>query len=183
MWICSRCQSSNEETHARCLQCGAPRSARRFGAGTPVLTPSVEEQSSDYGRERAFPAPRPDGLKNPSAHGPAAREDQPSGRADRLPFPEKRRVRCAAGRWLVAVGLVLAALLPLLCLYLSFAQRDRWPDAVAGLFFPAGASPAAGLVLYVVLTALSALLLMLPGLTAAGLGRLLIRLTPPRRPR
>ena len=38
MWICSRCQTANKDGYAQCVQCSAPRNARRFGAGTPLNT-------------------------------------------------------------------------------------------------------------------------------------------------
>ena len=47
MWICSRCQTANKDGYAQCVQCSAPRNARRFGAGTPLNAPSVQAASGE----------------------------------------------------------------------------------------------------------------------------------------
>lgn len=59
MWICSRCQSANKDGYTQCVQCSAPRNARRFGAGTPVGSPSVQgasDGSQAMGRRSAYQA-------------------------------------------------------------------------------------------------------------------------------
>ncbi len=176
MWICTRCQSSNEEAYQRCHSCGASRNTRRFGTGTPVITPSVADQARAFEQERVRPAT---GRDEPSFTSARSRAGQ------RRPVPEPellRRVRCVTGRWLTAVGLTLAVLLPATLILLSFIRRDSWLSAVASLFLPDGAARELEAAVYWGLTALSALLLMLPGLGAAGLGSLLIRLTPGCKP-
>ena len=96
------CQTSNEEGYARCLQCGASRTARRFGAGTPVAAPSV----ADAVPVARVPAPAPTPRQSEASSRPQRAEAQ----------LDRRVVRCALGRLLVAFGLVLALL----------AQFLRW---------------------------------------------------------
>lgn len=176
MWICSRCQVSNKEGHARCIQCGAPRTARRFGAGTPVAAPSVTD-ASQVARPIPVeadipPPPRP----QPDAVRPALRSARPEAVG-------KRVVRCAMGRLLVVFGLILAVLLPAIVGLLAVVHQKTVQPAVLGVLLPAEtiAPPVLDTVLYVLCAVLAAVLAALPGLTAAGLGRLLIRLTPPER--
>lgn len=176
MWICTRCQVSNEEGQARCIQCGASRTARRFGAGTPVAAPSVT-----IAAQTARPVP-PSAELPPQ---PRPREEAPMSRPravnpDRM---EKRIVRCAMGRWLVAFGLILAVLLPSAMGILAVVHNKTLQPILLSSLLPAGsiAPPFLATGLYILSAAAAALLVTLPGLTAAGLGRLLIRLTPPER--
>lgn len=175
MWICNRCQVSNEEGHARCGNCGAPRTARRFGAGTPVAAPSV----TDAG-QNTRPIPPPADLPPVQARREAP---PPRVRAPQQEDTGRRVVRCAMGRLLVVFGLILAVLLSVVVGLLAVVQRDAIQPALFGVLLPAGtvAPPILALILYVVCAVVAALLIALPGLTAAGLGRLLIRLTPPER--
>mgnify|MGYP000850517173 FL=1 len=171
MWICSRCQTSNEEGYARCLQCGASRTARRFGAGTPVAAPSV----ADAAPVARVPAPAPTPRQSEASSRPQRAEAQ----------LDRRVVRCALGRLLVALGLVLALLLPAVLALLAVIQVEVVKPALLGVLLPTGTTAPAFLAtaLYVLCVVLAGLLVALPGLTAAGLGRLLIRLTPPERRR
>ncbi|NLZ63320.1 MAG: hypothetical protein GX902_05880 [Lentisphaerae bacterium] len=177
MWICTRCQTSNEEGYARCIQCGASRSARRFGAGTPIPAPSVSEAPP------AGAAPQVRQVEAPPARAPRAQHaDAPA--AHSLPY-EKRVVRCAIGRWLVALGLILAFVMPLLALLLAVTRQEAVKPTVMSVYFPQDAAipPVLDSVAYWLTALLAALLVALPGLSAAGMGRLLIRLTPPERKR
>ena len=111
MWICSRCQTSNEEGYARCLQCGASRTARRFGAGTPVAAPSV----ADAAPVARVPAPAPTPRQSEASSRPQRAEAQ----------LDRRVVRCALGRLLVALGWCWRYCCPL-CLLCWLSFKWRW---------------------------------------------------------
>ncbi len=168
MWICNRCQHHNREGDVQCIECAAPRHARRFGAGTEVETPSVEQPA-----ERVAPTPAQPAAAEPHA---------PAGRAPRVDLtPPSRVVRCAAGRALRVAGLVLLVLLPGLTALIAITHVQAWAQPLAQWLLGA-AQPlpeAAGMALYIVVSVAALLVSALPGLFAVGLGQLLIRLTPP----
>lgn len=176
MWICTRCQTSNEEGQGRCIQCGASRSARRFGAGTPVPAPSVTEGVPTV---RATAPVQEAPVPPPTGRADAAVRTRSSSYAE----PGRRVVRCAMGRALVVFGLMLAVLLPLLVALLAVVHAETVKPVLLGVLLPAGtvSPPVLDTALYALCAVAASLLLLLPGLTAAGLGRLLIRLTPPER--
>ena len=168
MWICTRCQHHNREGDGHCIQCAAPRHARRFGVGTEVETPSVAQP--------AVPAPAPAPATEPAADRAA------EGRAPRVDLaPPVRVVRCLSGRLLVGLGAALLMLLPALAVWLAVAQQALWAPLAGGLLFPKAVPPeGVGMwAAYGVCCLAAVLLCALPGLAAMGLGRLLIRLTPP----
>lgn len=175
MWICNRCQARNQDGDTRCIQCAAPRS-RRFGASTVVPTPSGA----------AVPPPAAPDPAPPPPQRPARESGAPSPAPPRAP----------AARWLRAVGLLLSILLPLLVIYLAWRHYPTLSPWMNGLLMPA--APAAegfvvgeqaasgsfpGLVLYLLAGFIALLLSLLPGLSALGLGSLLLRLTPRERQR
>ncbi len=168
MWICNRCQHHNREGDSQCIQCAAPRHARRFGAGTQVETPSVSEQA-----ETDVPPVEP-------AAAPILQ--QPQGRMPRMDLaPPRRVVRCAAGRWLTGLGIALLVLLPGLTTLTAVNNRQAWMPLARALLFPESPGDAVALeaLSYLLLGLGAVLVSALPGLGALGLGRLLIRLTPP----
>jgi hypothetical protein len=178
MWICNRCQTKNREGETRCIQCSAPRSARRFGAGTVVETLSVTG------------APAKQEIRSPQVQtAPLQRAAAPQAEEKPASRPRPRRPGNGAARWLSALGLVLAVLLPALLIYLAITHYAALSPQLNSLLFPAPAAqltvsavqtPSSSLseAVYVLATALAAMLCTLPGLFAMGLGRLLIRLTP-----
>ena len=183
MWICSRCQTKNREGDTRCIQCSAPRSARRFGAGTQVETPSVSGAAAREIRSPQVYAP-PQPHEGKAGARPALEQRNAAAQAEELPLnsPRARRPGSAAARLLSVSGLVLSLMLPALLILLSILHYGELSPQVELLFFPGPAADAAapaalGIVIYALLTALAALLSLLPGLTALGLGQLLAGLT------
>ena len=184
MWICSRCQTKNREGDTSCIQCSAPRSARRFGAGTQMETPSVSGAAAREIRSpHAFVPPQPHEGK--AGARPALEQRNAAAQAEEVPLNSSRARRpgSAAARFLSVSGLVLSLMLPALLILLSILHYRELSPQVELLFFPgpaadAAAAPAAlGTFIYALLTALAALLSLLPGLTALGLGQLLTGLT------
>jgi len=104
--------------------------------------------------------------------------------------PHAKRPRAGAARLLYASGLILAFALPALLILLSVLHCGELSPQVTQLFFPgpaaevtqgaAPAAPALNFFIYALLSALGALLVMLPGLTAMALGRLLTNLARTR---
>lgn len=181
MWICNRCQARNREGDACCIQCSAPRSARRFGAGTVVETPSVSGAAAQP-------------VRSPQVHAaPPPREGKAAPQAgEKLrTFPHAGRPRNGAAGLLAAAGICLAILLPALLLWLAVAHYNELSPQLDLLFFPrpaaevtaenfAAPAPALSIFIYTLVTAIAALASSLPGLLAIGLGRLLVSLTHPQ---
>ena len=103
--------------------------------------------------------------------------------------PRPRRPGNGAARCLSATGLTLAIMLPALLIYLAVSHYAALSPQLNILLFPVPAAqltvstvptpaPALSVGVYALATALAALLCLLPGLSAMGLGKLLIRLTP-----
>lgn len=170
MWICNRCQQHNKEGDSQCIQCASPRHARRFGAGTAVETPSIELPP---------PSVQPARASNADAEYAAS----PEGRMPRVTLqPPRRVVRCPAGRALTGLGVALCVLLPTLTIWLAVVQADAWSPLAAGLLFPRAVPQTDALRLggYIAFSLVAVLVSLLPGIGALGMGRLLIRLTPPQ---
>ena len=93
--------------------------------------------------------------------------------------PDFRHVR--AGRGFIALGSVLAVLLPALAILLAAVRRLDWADALHALLSPAreaGAGvPALIWALYALLSLAAALVCALPGLWTIGLGKALRKLS------
>ncbi len=190
MWICNRCQTRNREGDTRCIQCSAPRSGRRFGAGTVVETPSVSGSASQEARSpQVQAAPLPLGSK--AAPQPIARQQtaavQTAGKPVNRTHP--KQTGNGAARCLIATGLTLAIMLPALLIYLAAGHYTALSPLLNSLLLPVPAalpmvsaapalSPVLSVTVYSLATVLAALLCLLPGLLAMGLGKLLIRLTP-----
>ncbi|NLW20355.1 MAG: hypothetical protein GXY84_03160 [Clostridiales bacterium] len=113
MWICSRCQTANKDGYTQCVQCSAPRNARRFGAGAPVSAPSVQTVAPERRMQRE------EELQEPL---PSPRRQQP--------LPPARPLRPAGGLARL-VGLLLAILLPLIVALVAVQQADAYRPAVA----------------------------------------------------
>ncbi|NLX83046.1 MAG: hypothetical protein GXZ04_04440 [Clostridiales bacterium] len=160
MWICNRCQTSNKDGYAQCVQCSAPRNARRFGAGTPVTAPSVHQEAAPQRR-----------MQQPMAEEQAPLA--PSPRHHPLPGPQTLPGRSAGG-FVRVIGILLAVLLPLLAIALAVLQYDAIRLVVLGLFFktPATLSPVISYLIYGLLTLIAALITLLPGLCLWALGHL-----------
>lgn len=190
MWICNRCQTKNREGDTRCIQCSAPRSARRFGAGTVVETPSVTGTAApqEIRSPQVHTAPLPLEGKAGQRPAPAQKAAAPQAEGKPASRPRPKRPGNGAARCLSAIGLILAVLLPALLIYLAVSHYAAFSPQLNNLLFPApltdvtvsGAqslSPVLSVGIYTLVTVLASLLCLLPGLFAMGLGRLLIRLT------
>ena len=132
MWICNRCQASNKDGHAQCMQCSAPRNARRFGAGTPVDAPSVQQVAGS--QRRMQPAPAPNNPEQPVMPPPPLR------RQGTLPVAAPHAPAKSAGGFVRLVGLLLAILLPLVVLLLAVLKLSDIKPVVEELFL--GKAPA-----------------------------------------
>ncbi len=159
MWICSRCQTANKDGYTQCVECSAPRNARRFGAGTPVSAPSVQTVPPE--RRMQPPAER---------EAPPPPRRQPSSGADSPPSPPPR----APGGFVRLAGILLSVLLPLCAALFFLIRKDALQPFVNSLFFkPGDAIPPVFDILAYVLSALVAVLLaLLPGLSLWSLGRM-----------
>ncbi len=155
MWICNRCQTRNKDGYAQCVQCSAPRNARRFGAGTPVTAPSVHQAAAPPRRMQQ----------------PEVEEQAPTSAPPPPPRPAPGR---AAGSFVRVIGILLAVLLPLLLIALAVFQYDTVSPVVLGLFFktPATLSPIISYVIYGLLALIAALITLVPGLSLWALGHL-----------
>jgi len=157
MWICSRCQTANKDGYTQCVECSAPRNARRFGAGTPVSAPSVQtvppERRMQPPAEREAPPP------------PRRQAASPDG-----PPPPRR----APGGFVRLVGVVLAVLLPLCAVLFFIIRKDALQPFVNGLFFKPGDAvpPAFDTLAYVFSALVAVLAALLPGLSLWSLGRM-----------
>ena len=156
MWICSRCQTANKEGYTQCVQCSAPRNARRFGTGTPVSAPSVQAAGTERRMqppEEAPPAPAP--LRRP---------------AQELP----KKARRAPGAFVRLIGILLCVLMPLLVLLLAMFQEAGLRPALSGLFLKTVPPPAAFLtwLVYALFILCAVLLSLTPGLALWALGHL-----------
>lgn len=179
MWICTRCQSANKEGHRQCVQCSAPRNARRFGAATRVDAPSLNTAPLGQARSAAQARagqPLTQGQAKPETGQPAA-----PGLGAAPAFSHQEPIAQAkvsrSGRCTRLVGWLLTILLPILCLFLAFVQRDVVWLLVEGLLTnPFQPLPGVLVTVAALLLLLCALLLSLvPGLTLLALGRLLGR--------
>lgn len=156
MWICTRCQTANKDGYNQCVQCSAPRNARRFGAGTPVAAPSVQAAQTERRLQPTETAPQaPSPRRQP---GPETTTEAP-----------RRRANLA-----IIVGILLAVLLPALAIALAITQKETLLPLIAGLFIQGGAaaSPLPGTIVYIIGVVITALLVMAPGLALWALGRL-----------
>ncbi len=159
MWICSRCKTANKDGYAQCVQCSAPKNARRFGAGgNPVQEPGV---SLPVAERRMTPRETPEEVPSPRRHPlPPASKPRPFLKIARL------------------VGSLLAVFLPLCVVLLAVWRFDSLFPLVQGFFFkpaPLGASPSSPILHYLVygVTAfLVALLASVPGLSLLSLAHL-----------
>ncbi len=160
MWICNRCQTANKEGYTQCVECSAPRNARRFGAGRPVDAPSVQTASPERRMQRAEPQP---GGAPPEA---------PRRQAAALPPNYKRG---SSGAFIRLVGLLLSFLMPCLTALLAVLRHDVLAPVIDRLFW--GALPPVpavlGYVAYGACALLAALLTMAPGLSLVALSRLM----------
>lgn len=161
MWICNRCQTANKEGYTQCVECSAPRNARRFGAGRPVEAPSMQAAS----HERR--------MQPPEGH--AAQEAPPPPEVQRRAAPQPPVRRGSSGGFIRLTGLMLSVLMPALALALAVLRHDVISPVIHSLFFGPGSPPPAvlGYVAYVAVAFVAALLSMAPGLALVALSRLM----------
>ncbi len=160
MWICNRCQTANKEGHTQCVQCSAPRNARRFGAGRPVEAPSVQTASPERRMQHQEPVPREAPPPPPVSRRPAEPAQQMSRRG-------------SSGGFIRLVGMLLAVLMPLLTVLIAVMRHDVVSPVINSLFFKPPAPDVLGYVAYAFVTFLAALLTMAPGLALVALSRLM----------
>ena len=159
MWICNRCQASNKDGHTQCMQCSAPRNARRFGANRPVVAPSVQTAAP----ERRMQPPEP--VEN---------ETTPPPGVQRAPIAPPAKTR-GHGRFIRLVGTLLAVLLPALTLLLAVLRYKVASPVVFSLF----GNPfhyedsIMGYMVYGLVTLIALLLTLAPGLSLVALSRLM----------
>ena len=153
MWICSRCQTANKDGYNQCVQCSAPRNARRFGAGTPVDAPRVHSAAQS-------PAPRPD-IQAP-----------PPARPVQQPSHEAQPAQSAALGFVRLIGLLLSLLLPSLVILFAVVRLDALMPVIRQLFFkPATAIPPVfEYAVYGFCAFVAALISLVPGLMLWAMG-------------
>jgi len=159
MWICSRCQTANKDGHTQCVECSAPRNARRFGAGTPVPMPSVQTAAP----ERRIQPPVSRETPPPSARRSVQPPAESVGPSSRMP-----------GGFVRLAGLLMCLLLPLLVLLLAVIRFDAIHPVITSIYFKPGAAvpPFISYLAYSVSALAAILLSMAPGLSLWALGRL-----------
>lgn len=158
MWICTRCQTANKEGHRLCLQCSAPRNARRFGASARLDAPSLQS------------APQP-----PAASAPTPMPSPPA--PDQMPAVKRSAGGRRGGAFTRLTGRLLVFLLPAVTLFLLVCQRSEFAGWVAMLLAqPDKETPNLLLLaLLLILAVLALLLSLVPGLVLLALARLLRR--------
>ncbi len=158
MWICSRCQTANKDGHTQCVECSAPRNARRFGAGTPVSAPMVQAAAPERRMQPQTPGDAPPPLR---------RQPQP-------PVDQGIRAGRVPGGFVRLAGLLLSLLLPLTVLLLAVIRFEAVQPVITSIFFKPDAAvpPFFSYLAYGVSTLAAFLLSLAPGLSLWALGRL-----------
>lgn len=157
MWICSRCQTANKDGYNQCIQCSAPRNARRFGAGTPVSAPNVQAAPPEG---RAYPIEQ---------------EAMPAPRRSLPPAVKTSPASQAGGRFVRLIGFLLSVLLPVIVILFSIIRFDAVMPFIRSLFFKPEAAilPIFDYLAYGFSALITVLLSLLPGLSLWALGRLI----------
>ncbi len=141
MWICNHCHTENKDGYSSCVQCGATRSAGRFGSAPTVLNARQSAPASVPGA-------------------------QPLHRYQENPAPARRPLPppvCMQGLGKV-VGWLLLVLLPVLAGLFAWRQYDALSAALVPLLLDAAAPEWARLAAYIGLALVALLLCTLPGL-------------------
>jgi hypothetical protein len=143
MWICKHCHAENKDGYASCENCGANRSAGRFGSAPTLNTrqPAQQPPAGVPGYQPLHTYP----------------ENKPQER--RMPPPG----RCMQGMG-KTVGWLLLILLPVLCALLAWRQYDVLSPVLVGLLLEDGAAQVWKVLCYVGFALAAVLLAMLPGL-------------------
>lgn len=160
MWTCPQCRTQNQDHDTACVNCGAIRAAGRFS-------------SNQHGAR----TPRVTSASDPSSAQPPARGGYSLPETGVQPRPPKRSPVIVMARF---AGILLATLLPVLTVLLSWRQSDALKHALLPLLLPTGTPEWQGTVCYIVLAFIAALLSLLPGLWTLLLAR---RSLPPPRNR
>ncbi len=158
MWICSRCQTGNKDGNTQCVECSAPRNARRFGAGTPVSAPSVQAAGTERRMQPQAPVEAPPPLR----------------RTPQLSTDPGVRPGRAPGGFVRMAGLLLSLLLPLAALLLAVLRYDVVHPIVNAVFFKPteAAPPLFGYLAYGFSALVTLLVSLVPGLALWALGHL-----------
>ena len=162
MWICPRCHSENREAAAACENCGATRSAGRFGSSPQqprrMQPPSSPRISTPAGREQ----------REPEMPRSSARNEYPVPEMD---LPRAKHVKRSSALFSRIVGVLLSVLLPVLVGLLAWRQYDVLSPALTGLLLPEDAADWMRIGCYAALGVVAALLALLPGLWTLLLAR------------
>ena len=146
MWICNHCHAENKDGYSSCDQCGANRSAGRFGSAPTTLNTR---------QPVAQPQPQP----AVPGYQPLHRYPAAAAQEKRLPPP----MRCMQG-FGKTVGWALMILLPLLTALLAWRQYDALSQALVPLLLSADAADIWKLLCYIGLALVAVLMALLPGL-------------------
>ncbi len=163
MWICGKCNSTNDDRSITCPNCGAARSAGRFTANS----------ASSAHNTAACVMPQQPMIPSNASDGQPSRNvfSQPADY-----YADFSNVH--AGRGFMILGIIIAILSALLTLLLAWRQYRVISAAVLGLFFSDLTAVAdwIKLAIYIPLSLISAAIAALPGLWTVGLGKALHRL-------
>lgn len=146
MWICNHCHAENKDGYSSCDQCGANRSAGRFGSAPTTL--NTRQPVAQPQPQPAVPGYQP--LHTYPQNKPAQKRMQPPA-------------RCMQGFGKV-VGWALLILLPVLTALLVWRQYDVLRNALVPLLLDAGAAEVWQIMCYIGYALIALLLSMLPGL-------------------
>lgn len=157
MWICNRCHAENKDGYTSCDQCGATRSAGRFGSAPTALNT------------------RPPQVSAPGATAPLTRYQEPNPNQVRQ-MPPPPPAKCMQGFGKV-VGWALLILLPVLTALLAWRQYDVLNGVLVPLLVENDAAEALKMGCYIGFAVIAVLLSMLPGMHTL----LLCSKSPPKR--
>lgn len=145
MWICTHCHAENKDGYSSCDQCGATRSAGRFGSAPTVM-----------GIRQQIPVPAPAAGNGQPLHRQLDAQNQ-----QRRPLPPPAHCMQGLGK---TVGWALMILLPVLTALLAWRQYDVLSKALVPLLVDAGAADIWKTLCYIGFALVGVLLSMLPGL-------------------
>ena len=148
MWICKHCHAENKDGYASCENCGANRSAGRFGSAPTLNTRQPVAEQPQLQPQPAVPGYQP--LHTYPQNKPAQKRAQPPA-------------RCMQGFGKV-VGWALLILLPVLTGLLFWRQYDALRAALVPLLLDADAAQVWQIMCYIGYALIALLLSTLPGL-------------------
>ena len=168
MWVCIKCNAENDDQYTVCSQCGASRSAGRFGTN-----------AANTRNAAAYAAPLRQNMQ-PSGQPAVAAERAAVPMLQQTPqvqyVPDFSHVH--AGRGYLYFGALLAVLLPATLLLLAVCRYDVWSQRLLALIFKEveTVSKPVCMLVYGYAALLGALIASLPGLWTLAVGKALRRL-------